>query len=366
MVNPLTLSREAQSLKEAGIDVDNLLTISSNAHIVLPYHVYLDELNESGASPIGTTKRGVGPAFVDKVNRTGIRMEDLIDANRFMPALERAVDRANRLIIAFDGIKKFSAQEIFDQFMPIGERLRPLVAATAPKIHAALAAGREVLIEGAQGSLNDLVFGTYPYVTSSRPIVAGLLAGAGVGPRHVERIIGVIKPYQTRVGIGPVVGEMFGEAADNIVQRGHEYGTVTNRARRILACDLVALRHTCALNGTTAFAFTKLDVLDNVEEIRLVVGYKVDGVKLDSFPSNTDYEKVEPAYLTIKGWKTDTSQMRRTEELPTQMNDLISIVEDYTGVGVGIVSIGADRDATIIRRPDLILPPRALAEFSKK
>ncbi|HLB32689.1 MAG: adenylosuccinate synthase [Verrucomicrobia bacterium RIFCSPHIGHO2_12_FULL_41_10] len=361
MINPLTLASEIKTLKAAGIAADDLLTVSTNAHIVLPYHVYLDELNEASSSPIGTTKRGIGPAFADKVNRTGIRMEDFIVPALFKAALEKTVVRANKMILAFEGNKQFSAQEIYDQFAPIADEIRSTIGATAPKIHAALEQGKEILIEGAQGSLNDLVFGTYPYVTSSRPIVGGLLAGSGIGPRHVERVMSVIKPYQTRVGMGPVVAEMFGEEADHLVQRGHEYGTVTNRPRRIMACDLVALRHTCALNGTTVFALTKLDVLDQSSEIKLVIGYRIDGKKIDSFPTNTDYAKVEPEYLTLKGWNQETSAMRHEDELPPEMKHLIETIESFTGVDVGIISVGADREATIIRRPDLVLPKRALA-----
>jgi adenylosuccinate synthase len=359
MINPVILANELKTLKTVGVDVDRLLTVSTNAHVVLPYHIYLDELNEAGSSPIGTTKRGIGPAFSDKVNRTGIRMEDFVIPERLQAALEVSVERVNRLIMAFGGDKKFSAPDLYAQLATVADEIRPYVAATAQKIHQALAKGHEVLIEGAQGSLNDLVFGTYPYVTSSRPIVGGLLAGAGVGPKHVERVIGVVKPYQTRVGIGPVVAEMFGEEADKIVHRGDEYGTVTRRPRRIMACDLVALRHTSELNGTTAFALTKLDVLDHSSHIKLVVGYCIDNKKLDSFPTNSDYERVEPEYLILEGWNTETSNIRDEKDIPPQMKILIDEIEKFTGIDVAIISVGADREATIIIKPELIFPKRS-------
>lgn len=365
MINPFTLAKEVEELKGAGIDVDNLLTVSTNTHLVLPYHVYLDELNEVGTTPIGTTKRGIGPAFADKVNRKGLRMEEFVSPQILKSRLEQLAERVNQMTVALGGDKKFDAKELYEQLAPVADALRPYVGPAAQKIHKALAEGQEVLIEGAQGSLNDLVYGTYPYVTSSRPIVGGLLAGAGVGPKHVERVIGVMKPYQTRVGIGPIVGEMFGEEADQIVKRGNEYGTVTGRPRRIMACDLVALKHTSELNGTTAFALTKLDVLDESLKIKLVTGYIIDGKKADLFPTNLDYAKVKEEYTVIDGWNTPTSHIRDYDKLPKQVKELVNIIEQFTNVAVGLVSVGADREATIVRRPDLILPRRALAAYRK-
>lgn len=365
MINPFTLSREIQDLKEAGIDVDKLLTVSTNTHLVLPYHVYLDELNEVGSTPIGTTKRGIGPAFADKVNRKGMRMEEFVEPEILKDRLQQLTERANRMAVALGGDKQFDAEDLYGQLKPVADSLRPYVGPAAQKIHRALENGQEVLIEGAQGSLNDLVYGTYPFVTSSRPIVGGLLAGAGVGPRHVERVIGVMKPYQTRVGIGPIVGELFGEEADLLVRRGNEYGTVTGRARRVMACDLVALKHTSALNGTTAFALTKLDVLDESSEIKMVTGYIIDGKKADLFPTNLDYAKVQEEYTVLKGWNTPTSHIRRYKDLPKQVKELINLIEEFTNVAVAIVSVGADREATIVRRPRLVLPKRALAAYRK-
>jgi adenylosuccinate synthase len=361
MINPTTLAKEVAMLAEAGINVAKLLRISVNAHMVLPWHVYLDELNEAGDSPIGTTKRGIGPAFADKVNRVGIRLEAMADDATLRRELERAAPRINRMIVAYGGDRVFSAENVFAEIAPLAAIIRPYLAATAPQLHRALAAGQEILIEGAQGSLNDLVFGTYPYVTSSRPITGGLLAGSGIGAQYLERVISVIKPYQTRVGIGPVVGEMTGTEAETIVKRGHEYGTVTGRARRIMACDLVALRHTAALNGTTVFALAKLDVLDTATEIKLVSGYRINGQLLEDFPTNADYARVEPDYITLKGWQCDTSAIRRMQDLPREMHALIQTIEAHTGVPIGIVSVGADREATIIRRPDLVLPAKARA-----
>lgn len=365
MINPFTLAKEIEDLKSAGVDVDNLLTVSTNTHLVLPYHVYLDELNEVGETPIGTTKRGIGPAFADKVNRKGMRMEEFVSPEILKKRLEQLTERVNRMAVALGGDKEFNAQELYEQLAPAADILRPYVGPSAQKIHKALAEGQEVLIEGAQGSLNDLVFGTYPYVTSSRPIVGGLLAGAGVGPKHVERVIGVMKPYQTRVGIGPIVGEMFGEEADLIVRRGNEYGTVTGRARRVMACDLVALKHTSELNGTTAFALTKLDVLDESPKIKLVTGYIVDGKKADLFPTNLDYAKVKEEYTIIDGWNTPTSHIRDYDKLPKQVKELVNIIEQFTNVAVAIVSVGADREATIVRHPEMVLPKRALAAYQK-
>lgn len=365
MINPLTLAKEIEDLKGAGVDVDNLLMVSTNAHVVMPYHVYLDELTEKGSNPIGTTRRGIGPAFSDKVSRSGIRLEEFTNPEIFRDRLNHTVELANNRIRAMDGDRTFDAEQIYNEYAPLAEIIRPYVGATVQRVHKTLSEGGEVLIEGAQGSLIDLVFGHYPYVTSSRPIASGLLAGAGVGPQYVDRVIGVMKPYQTRVGIGPIVGELFGDEAKTIVDRGNEYGTVTGRARRIMACDLVGLAHSCALNGTTVFALTKLDVLDTVPEIKLVTGYNIDGKPLDAFPSNLDFPKVEPVYTVIKGWNTPTSHIRKYDDLPQQAKELVKIIEEFTKVAVGIVSVGADRDATIIRRPELILPKRALATLNK-
>ena len=358
LVNPLTLHSEITLLEARRHDVGGRLTVSPNSHIVLPFHLYLDEMNEGdAATSIGSTKRGIGPAVADRDNRVGLRMEELISPGLVMGRLEALTERANRLIATFGGSERFDPRVILEQYGPAIDAIRPLVSPTAPKIHAALAAGQSVLVEGAQGVMLDLAFGAYPNVTSSHTTAAGLIAGLGIGPRHVREVIGVMKPYQTRVGKGPLVGEISGsEMADIICDRGFEYGTVTKRKRRIVPLDLVALHHAANLNGTTSFAMTKADVLDTLAEIPAITGYKINGKLCHEFPSVMRFPEVEPVYEIFEGWRTDISGIRDHKALPRQLQTLVERVERHTDMPVSIISVGAERDATIVRRPELVFP----------
>lgn len=350
MINPLTLVQEIQSLQAAGIDCVDRLMVSPNAHIVMPYHKVLDELYESGTNPIGTTKRGIGPAIADKVNRVGIRMEEFIRPDILNKRLLENIERINRFIKAEygEGTPTIGLQETIDQISHATKYLSAFVHNTLEFTHRALDEDRSILIEGAQGSMNDLVYGTYPYVTSSRPISGGLLAGAGIGPTYVTEMLSVIKPYQTRVGIGPVMAEFFDEAAKNVCERGHEFGTVTGRARRVMWFDSVVVNHTRRINGTTAFALTKLDVMDELSEIKICTGYiSPDGVETSAIPFQTEMDRYIPKYITMPGWQTSTANIRSYDDLPKEAKAFIRKIEELTNTPVAMISVGPDRENTI-------------------
>ena len=349
MINPITLDEEILSLNKAGVDCKNKLMISPNAHIVLPYHKTLDALFEAGATPIGTTKRGIGPAMADKVNRIGIRMEEFINPKRFTLRLTENVKRVNMQIKALysNDVEIIDEKKIYQEFLPISERLRLYVTNTVQFIHTALDQKCSIIIEGAQGSMNDLTYGSYPYVTSSRPVSGGLLAGAAIGPTYVDHVLSVIKPYQTRVGIGPVMAEIFGEVSKHICDRGKEYGTVTGRQRRVMWFDSALVNYTRRINGTTAFALAKLDVLDEIEEIKICTAYVRNGKKTEVIPLQTEIEMYEPNYITLPGWKTPISHIRDYKKLPTETKNFIEKIEELTNTPIVIVSVGSDREHTI-------------------
>lgn len=350
LVNPETLDREITELNRLGIHCKKKLLVSGNAHLVLPYHTRLDELFEEGDQPIGTTKRGIGPAVADKVNRVGLRMEDCLDLTALKYKIRRRVEEVNVMITAKYGEEHIiGTQALLNRIMPVLSRLQPFIANTVDFIHRALDIDTPILLEGAQGSMNDLTYGSYPYVTSSRPISGGLLAGAGIGPRFIDQVITVIKPYQTRVGIGPVMAEIEGEIAEHICKRGNEFGTVTGRARRVMWLDTVVVNYTRKINGTTAFALTKLDVLDELEEIKLCTGYSKDGQLYRSLPFQADIARCKPIFETLKGWQAKTSHITTYEALPEAAKALIRRIEKLTHTPIAIISVGADRNHTIER-----------------
>lgn len=350
LVNPETLDREIAELERLGIDCKNKLRVSGNAHLVLPYHTLLDQLFEEGDHPIGTTKRGIGPAIADKVNRVGLRMEDCLDLKSFTAKVTRNVADVNTVIAAKYGTAHtIVAQDLLNSILPIVSRLHPFVANTTAFIHKALDTDTSILIEGAQGSMNDLTYGSYPYVTSSRPISGGLLAGAGIGPKFITDVITVIKPYQTRVGIGPVMAEIKGEIAEHICKKGNEFGTVTGRARRVMWFDAVVVNYTRKINGTTAFALTKIDVLDELDEIKLCTGYRKAGQLYHSIPFQAELATFEPVFETVKGWTSKTSHITTYEALPEATKHFIKRIEELTSTPIAIISVGADRERTIER-----------------
>lgn len=332
------------------------LKISSAAHVVFPYHRMLDALEEEarGENKIGTTSRGIGPAYQDKVARLGIRMGELVVPEIFKRRLREVLSVKNRLLRMF-GSHELEFEALYREYGAYADQLRPFVEDTEAFVQDAVEEGRKVLFEGAQGTYLDLDSGTYPYVTSSHPVAGGACLGTGVGPRAIGNVLGVCKAYTTRVGSGPFPTELLDETGDFIRQQGQEYGTVTGRGRRTGWLDLVALRHSCRLNSLSGLVMTRLDVLSGLPKLKVATGYRAEGRELRSLPANTwEFAKVEPCYEELEGWDGDLRSARSLEDLPASARAYLRFIEEYTKTPVAVVSIGPDRDETIVVRPDLL------------
>lgn len=332
------------------------LLISSAAHVVFPYHRRLDALEEEarGANKIGTTSRGIGPAYQDKVARTGIRMGEFVRPVEFEHRLREVLGVKNRLMQMF-GEPPMAVDAIHAEYSAYADRLRPFVRDTDPVLQAAVSQGRRVLFEGAQGTFLDLDAGTYPFVTSSHPIAGGACLGTGVGPRDIHHVLGVAKAYTTRVGSGPFPTELTDDTGERIRQQGQEYGTTTGRSRRCGWLDLVALRQSCRMNSMSGLVLTRLDVLRGIDPLRVAVAYRLRGEKIDYLPTGIDdLAAVEPEYVELEGWSEDLQEARRFEDLPHSARRYVEFIESYTGTPPAIVSIGPDREETIVLRRDLI------------
>lgn len=332
------------------------LLISSAAHVVFPYHRRLDALEEEarGANKIGTTSRGIGPAYQDKVARTGIRMGEFVRPVEFEHRLREVLGVKNRLMQMF-GEPPMAFDAIHAEYSAYADRLRPFVRDTDPVLQAAVSQGRRVLFEGAQGTFLDLDAGTYPFVTSSHPIAGGACLGTGVGPRDIHHVLGVAKAYTTRVGSGPFPTELTDDTGERIRQQGQEYGTTTGRSRRCGWLDLVALRQSCRMNSMSGLVLTRLDVLRGIDPLRVAVAYRLRGEKIDYLPTGIDdLAAVEPEYVELEGWSEDLQEARRFEDLPHSARRYVEFIESYTGTPPAIVSIGPDREETIVLRRDLI------------
>ena len=335
------------------------LRVSAAAHVVFPYHRILDALEEKarGEGAIGTTLRGIGPAYQDKVARNGIRMGELVDPDRFGSRLAAVLDAKNRQIVALGG-EPVLYDAIIAEYLPYADRLRPYVSDIEADVADAVEANRRVLLEGAQGTFLDLDSGTYPYVTSSHPIAGGACLGTGVGPRAIDNVLGVCKAYTTRVGGGPFLTELTDETGEYIRQAGQEFGTVTGRSRRCGWLDLVALKHSARLNSLSGLAVTRLDVLSGLNEVKVCTGYTLDGKPITAPPSDIEaLGRVVPSFETLEGWSGDLRGCRTLEELPDAARAYLRFIEAHTGVPVALVSIGPDREETILVRPDLIWRP---------
>lgn len=354
VVNPKNLLKEMDELAARGVDVSpSRLKLDGRAHLVMPYHIALDEAAEArrGEKALGTTRRGIGPTYTDKAARSGLRAQDmLLEKELFAEKVWEAVEAKNILLEMVYSYPPLDAEEVAKEYVGYAQRLAPYVADVSLILDEAFRADKKILCEGAQGTLLDLERGTYPYVTSSYPTVGGALIGLGIGPGHIERIIGVAKAYQTRVGTGPFPTELFDEVGDHLVEVGNEYGTVTRRRRRTGWLDAVALRYAVRINGLTELAITKLDVLSGLNPLKICVAYSYRSRRLEHFPASAEVlAECEPIYEEHPGWSEDVGGMRSLDDLPPAARNYIRRIEELAGVYVTIVSVGPEREQTIIR-----------------
>ncbi len=353
VIDPRVLVEELEYLAEQGVDTRGL-RISPAAHLIMPYHVRIDEAEEDrkGANKIGTTRRGIGPAYMDKFARIGLRVIDLLDQEEFLRRLEVLVPEKNTLLERVYGVAPFSVQEIADTYLPLADRLRPHVANSVEIINDAIDGGKNVLFEGAQGTLLDIDFGTYPYVTASHPIAGGALVGAGVGPTKIGRVIGVVKAYTSRVGEGPFPTELDNAVGEWIREKGQEFGTVTGRPRRVGWLDLVMVRFSARVSGLTDLAVTRLDTLAGQEKLQVCVAYrnKVTGAVSREFPVGLKaLAEMEPVFAELDGWGEEISGARTYADLPVNARKYVEFIEQEVGVPVGILGIGPERPQAIYR-----------------
>jgi adenylosuccinate synthase len=347
VVDPKVLLDEVAMLEGRGIDCSRL-KVSGNAHLILPYHQLIDRVTERhlGKNALGTTKRGIGPAYADKASRVGLRVQDLYDPKIFREKLTLVLkDKAPMLAKVYNQLSP-TVEEIASAYLDdLAPRMQPYVADTVNLVHEALELGQHVLFEGAQATFLDLDHGTYPFVTSSNPVAGGACTGAGVGPRHIDRVVGVAKAYVTRVGAGPFPTELFGELEELIVERGHEFGTNSKRRRRPGWFDAVMLRHAVRLNSLSELAITKIDVLDALDEVKVCVAYEVDGRRIEHLPDNQSVlHRVEPVYETFPGWGSDLSDATEPGHLPPKAKDYVAFLEQQVGVPIRLLGVGPGRD----------------------
>jgi adenylosuccinate synthase len=362
VVDPKVMLGEMDTLVEYGIDVSGL-KLASTAHVTMPYHRLLDQAMEQrrGDRRIGTTGRGIGPTYADKAERNGIRVIDLLDAARLRERLIEPLAEKNELLEKVYGVEPLDPDAVIEEYARYGERLSPHVVDCTRVIHEAARARKNILFEGAQGTLLDLDHGTYPYVTSSNPVSGGACVGAGVGPTLIDRVIGVAKAYTTRVGEGPFPTELQGSLNDHLCDRGGEFGTTTGRRRRCGWFDGVIGRYAVEVNGLDCLAITKLDVLDELDEIQVCVAYELDGRRIDHFPSSSeDFAHCRPLFQALPGWQCSTADCRRLEDLPPAAMAYLRFLAELMEVPIAIVSLGAQRDQTIVVEDPIHGPKRAL------
>jgi adenylosuccinate synthase len=352
VVNPRTLLSEMKMLEERGIATDRL-RVSEAAHVIMPYHVALDGARETAAeaAAIGTTNRGIGPAYGDRAWRSGIRMGDLLEPDWLRQRLSAALREKNALLVRAYGLPPLDLDELYALALSWGEQLRQHIADTTTLVQDALTEGAHVLLEGAQGTLLDLDHGTYPFVTSSNPVAGGACTGAGLGPLQIDQVIGVLKAYSTRVGAGPFPTELDDGVGTHLLEKGREYGTTTGRRRRCGWLDLVPLRHAVRVNSVSSIMLNKLDILAGLDEIQACIAYRVDGRLVEDWPlSLAQLERAEPIYETFPGWQSELGAAREIDELPAEALRFVEAIEVRAGVPIAIVSVGPERSQTLIRR----------------
>jgi adenylosuccinate synthase len=356
VLSPTALLSEVDELQAAGVDVASRLAVSGNCPLILEYHVALDKAREAkrGDAKIGTTGRGIGPAYEDKVGRRAVRAQELFDEAGFAEGVREALDFHNFVLERYLGAAPVAAQKVIDETLALAPRLKPLITDVSYRLNAAMADGRRFLFEGAQGTLLDVDHGTYPFVTSSNTVAGAAAAGAGVAPQKLDYVLGITKAYSTRVGSGPFPTELADATGERLRERGQEFGAVTGRPRRCGWFDAAGLRRAVQLNGTTGLCITKLDVLDGLPTVRLGVGYRFDGREVDILPYGADaVARCEPIYQDFPGWSESTFGARQWDALPLNARRYLERLADVLGVPVDLVSTGPDRDQTIVLRHPL-------------
>ncbi len=351
VLDPVALMSEIEQLSSAGIQIKNRLLISHNAHLIMPYHKLLDSIREQGENRIGTTGRGIGPAYIDKYMRVGIRVVDLLNRDVLCKKLKRNIEEKNELLKHVYHSETLDVDRIIQEYQEFDRKIDAYITDTSHYLHNALRKKKKILAEGAQGAFLDVDHGTYPYVTSSSPTSGGACTGLGIPPTSITSIIGVVKAYSTRVGNGPFPTEELGDVGERLRSTGGEYGATTGRPRRCGWLDLVSLRYSIRVNGIERIAMTKLDVLDDFDEIKVCTGYRLNGKKLNNFPTDVQtLEAIEPHYKILKGWKTKTSDVRSYAKLPPQARRYVETVAEALDTKMWMVSVGARRDQTLIVR----------------
>lgn len=350
VVNPKALLEEIHYLEDNGVDVSGL-RISNRAHVTMPYHILLDKCEEQakGDQKVGTTQKGIGPTYMDKVARIGIRMCDLLEKDTFENKLRENLKIKNEMFTKIYGVEPLKFDDIFDEYYQYGQELKKYVTDTSLLINDEMDAGKKVLFEGAQGTMLDIDDGTYPYVTSSNPAAGGASTGAGVGPNRIDRVVGICKAYTTRVGEGPFPTELTDEIGDHIRETGHEYGVVTGRPRRVGWFDAVALRHAHRVDGLDYLSLNLLDVLSGLKTIKIARAYELDGKEINYYPASLEeLDRCKPIYDELPGWDEDITKVTKFDDLPENAKNYLKRIEELTATPLATVSVGPDREQTMI------------------
>lgn len=354
VIDPVVLFDEIRLLESKGIKIAGRLLISHRAHLIMPYHKLLDLAQEediSSEDKIGTTGRGIGPAYVDKINRTGIRIVDLLDKETLIHKIRSNINQKNQILEKIYHRDRLHAEAIMQEYLTFDEQMDEYITDISIFINQAIKDKKKILIEGAQGTLLDIDFGTYPYVTSSNPIGGGACTGLGIGPTRIDRVIGIIKSYTTRVGYGPFPTEFAEDMAVQMRELGGEYGATTGRPRRCGWFDAVIANYSALINGLESFSLTKLDVLDTLDQIKICIAYRIKNKRIKNFPADLNTIKhCQPEYITVPGWRTSTTEIKDYDNLPKNARKYIETIENLVGIPVSIISVGPDRDQTIFKR----------------
>ncbi len=355
VVDPQCLLEEISAMEKRGIDTSNI-KLSNRAHVVMPYHKIFDELGEKakGVNKIGTTGRGIGPCYIDKDDRIGIRICDLIDREEFAAKLKNILEQKNFILQKVYDHAPLNYEEILSEYQTYAEKISPYVCDTISLLNDEIDAGKKILFEGAQATMLDIDYGTYPYVTASHPISGGVGVGAGIAPKKIDKVVGVVKAYCTRVGEGPFPTEQLNSIGEKLREAGHEFGTVTGRPRRTGWLDSCVVKYAGQLSGIDYMAVTRLDILDSFDEIKMCVAYEIDGKILNEIPASLKIlAKVKPIYENFAGWKTDISKIRNYDELPENAKKYLERMAEVTKIKLGMVSVGPNRDQTIVLVNDI-------------